>query len=85
MQIEYFGSKFDIPDLLINKFAKDFDSLPGSGHREGVQQLRDCIDEILDVVVQEPDILNEPEYKTDFLKALAMRQAMNSLGILYDS
>ena len=85
MKVEYYGSEFDIPDLLINKFAKDFDSLPGSGYREGVQQLRDCIDEILDVVAEEPEILEEAEYMTDFLRALAMRQAMNNLGILYDA
>jgi hypothetical protein len=85
MKVEYYGSEFDIPDLLINKFAKDFDSLPGSGYREGVQQLRDCIDDILDVVAEEPDILEEAEYMTDFLRALAMRQAMNNLGILYDA
>jgi hypothetical protein len=85
MKVEYCGSEFDIPDLLIDKFSKDFDSLPGSGYREGVQQLRDCIDEILDVVAEEPEILEEREYMTDFLRALAMRQAMNGLGILYDA
>jgi hypothetical protein len=85
MRIEYCGSEFDIPDLLISKFSKDFDALPGSGYREGVQQLRDCIDDILDVVAEEPDILEEQEYRTDFLRALAMRQAMNNLGILYDA
>jgi len=85
MKVEYCGSEFNIPDLLINKFSKDFDSLPGSGYREGIQQLRDSIDDILDIVAQEPEILEEPEYMTDFLRALAMRQAMNSLGILYDA
>ena len=85
MLVEYFGSEFEIPDLLIDKFLKDFDSLPGSGYREGVQQLRDNIDDILDIVAEEPDILEEPEYMTDFLRALAMRQAMNNLGILYDA
>ena len=85
MKVEYLGSEFDIPDLLIDKFSKDFDSLPGSGYREGVQQLRDCIDDILDVVAEEPEILEEREYMTDFLRALAMRQAMNGLGILYDA
>ena len=85
MKVEYCGSEFDIPDLLINKFSKDFDSLPGSGHREGVQQLRDCIDDILGIVSEEPEILEEPDYMVDFLRALAMRQAMNGLGILYDA
>ena len=85
MLVEYCGSDFDVPDLLIEKFYKDFDSLPGSGYREGVQRLRDCIDDILDVVAEEPEILEEQEYMTDFLRALAMRQAMNNLGILYDA
>ena len=85
MKVEFYGSEFDIPDLLIDKFSKDFDALPGSGYREGVQRLRDCIDDILDVVAEEPDILEEHEYMTDFLRALAMRQAMNNLGILYDA
>jgi hypothetical protein len=43
------------------------------------------IDDILDLVAEEPEILHEPEYRTDFVKALAMQQAMGELGILYDS
>lgn len=85
MRVEYCGSEFDIPDLLIDKFTKDFETLPGSGYREGVQQLRDSIEDILDIVAQEPEILEEPEYHVDFLRALAMRQAMGTLGILYDA
>jgi len=85
MMVSCYGSEFEIPDLLIEKFVFDFNALPGSGYREGVQQLRDAIEEILDVVAQEPDILEEPEYRTDFLRALAMKQAMNKLGILYDA
>jgi len=85
MLVEHYGSEFEIPDLLIDKFLKDFDSLPGSGYREGVNQIRDSIEEILDIVAEEPDIIQEPEYLADFIKALAMKQAMSKLGILYDS
>lgn len=85
MKVEYFGSEFDIPDLLIHKFLKDFESLPGGAFREGVYQLRNCIEEILDVVAEEPDILEDPEYMADFLKALAMRKALEQHGILYDA
>ena len=70
---------------MIDKFLKDFEGLPGSKYREGVQQLRDSIEDILDIVAEEPDILEEPEYMVDFLRALAMRQAMSKLGILYDA
>jgi len=83
--VSCYGSEFDIPDLLIEKLVFDFNALPGSGYREGVQQIRDAIDEILEIVAIEPDILEEPEYRTDFLRALAMKQAMSKLGILYDA
>lgn len=83
--VEHYGSEFEVPDLLIDKFLKDFDSLPGSGYREGVCQIRDSIDEVLEIVEEEPDILEEPEYLLDFIRALAMKQALGKLGILYDS
>ena len=83
--VEYFGTEFDIPDLLIEKFEKEFESLPGSAYREGVYQLRNTIDEILDIVAEEPEILHEREYLSDFLRALAMRKALEKHGILYDA
>jgi hypothetical protein len=47
--------------------------------------LRGTIYEILDIVADDPEILDEKEYREDFVRALAMRQAMSTLGILYDS
>lgn len=85
MMVSCYGSEFDIPDLLINKFVSDFDALPGSGFREGVQQIREAIYEVVDIVSEDPEMLHEPEYHTDFIRALAMKQAMNNLGILYDA
>ena len=85
MKVECYGVEIEIPDLLIDKFAKDFDSLPGSGARESVCQLRESIDEILDVIAEEPEIIEEREYMQDFIQALAMREAMSKLGILYDA
>lgn len=85
MMVKCYGAEFDVPDLLVSKFLKDFDTLPGSGHREGIYQLRDSISQILDIVAEEPEILLEPEYHTDFIRALAMKQAMGKLGILLDS
>jgi hypothetical protein len=85
MLVECYGEEFDIPDLLIDQFLKDFDGLPGGKHREGVLQIRSSIDEILDIVAEDPELLYEKEYLDDFLRALAMKQAMGELGILYDS
>lgn len=85
MMVQCFGSELEVPDLLINKYLKDFDGLPGSGQRESVNQLRTSIDDIIDVVSEEPEILHEPEYLSDFIRALAMKQALGELGILYDA
>jgi len=85
MRVECYGSEFEVPDLLVDKFFKDFETLPGSGYREGICQLRESIDEILDIVAEEPEILEEQEYMTDFIRALAMKKALGDLGILYDA
>ena len=85
MLVECYGSEFDIPEFLIDKFVKDFAGLPGSGNRESVIQLRNAIDDIIDVVSEEPDILNEREYMADFVRALAMQEALAELGILHDA
>jgi hypothetical protein len=85
MVVECYGEEFDIPDLLIEKYLKDFDSLPGSGYREGIYQIRDSINEIIDVIGEDPEMLYEKEYLDDFISALAMKQAMGKLGILLDS
>ena len=85
MMVEYFGSEFDIPDILIHKFVKDFDGLAGSGQRESVMQLRESSNEILDYIAEDPEMLHEPEYLADFLRALAVRQALLYHGVLYDA
>ena len=85
MVVECYGSEFEIPDLLVNMFVKDFETLPGSGHREGIYQIRESIDSILNTVAENPNILHRGDYHTDFIRALAMKQALEELGILYDS
>jgi hypothetical protein len=85
MMVECYGSNIEVPDILINKFAKDFEGLAGSGYREGVEQLRAAIWEVIDLIDEEPDLLNEKEYATDFVRALAMKQALANHGILFDA
>jgi hypothetical protein len=85
MQVACYGSEFEVPDLLIDKYTKDFEGLPGSGQRESVMQLRMAIDDILDYIAEEPDMLNEFSIRSDFVKALAMQEAMAELGILHDA
>ena len=83
--VKCYDSEIEVPDVLIEKFIKDFDGLPGSGQNESVAQLRGSIWEILDIVAEEPEVLEEFEYRNDFIRALAMQKALEKHGILYDA
>jgi hypothetical protein len=85
MKVQCYNSEFEVPDILIAKFTKDFDGLPGSGMFEEVNQIRSAIYEVVDLVAEDPDILDEPDYRSDFIRALAIKQALATHGILYDS
>ena len=85
MKVKFYSAEFDIPELMIDKFIKDFDTLAGSGKREEIGILRDSIGSIFDVISQDPEILREPEYLSDFIQAMAMKKAMETHGIFYDA
>lgn len=85
MLVKCYDSEFEVPDLLIEKFFKDFDCLPGSGRHQDVNDLRGSTDEIVGIIAEEPDLLHEPEYMCDFLRALAIRKALEKHGLLYDA
>lgn len=85
MKVKFYSAEFDIPELMIDKFIKDFDTLAGSGKREEIGILRDSIGSIFEVIEQDPEILHEPEYLSDFIQAMAMKKAMETHGIFYDA
>jgi len=43
------------------------------------------IEEITDMVFEEPELLEDMSVHADFMNALAMRQALAAHGILYDA
>ena len=85
MKVKFYSAEFDIPELMIDKFIKDFDTLAGSGKRQEIRMLRDSIGNIFEVIAQDPEILHEPEYLSDFIQAMAMKKAMETHGIFYDA
>lgn len=85
MKVECYGAEFEIPDLLIEKFIKDFEGLPGKGKHEEINSLRDSVETVFDLISQDPDMLHEPDYLRDFIQALAMKQALQKHGIYYDA
>lgn len=85
MRVTCYDIEIEIPDAMIDKYTKDFDGLPGSGNYESICQLRGSIWEVIDIVADDPYIIEEQEYLADFIKALAMKKAMETHGIYLDS
>ena len=85
MLVQCFDSEFDVPDLLIDKFVKDFDGLPGSKNYDSIITLRECINTIIGVVADYPEVIQDPIQRADFVRALAMKKAMEKHGIFYDA
>jgi hypothetical protein len=79
------GAHFNIPDQLVEDYVVQFVPLRKWDNREHLNILREDILDIFDVVMQDPEALYEPEFLEEFINTLAMRQALQNIGILYDS
>lgn len=85
MEVSCFDSTFEVPDLMVEKYFKDFDGLPGGKSYESVLQLREVIYDTIDAVAEEPEILEDHDNMVDFIRTLAMKQALENHGLLYDA
>ena len=85
MYVEYLGKRLEVPEHLITSYIKDFEGLPGSGQRNSVLHLRNSVYEVLDYIAEDPEALEEYEYRNDFINALAVHRALEVHGILHDS
>jgi hypothetical protein len=85
MMVQCYNAEFEVPDLLVDKYVKDFDCISGKSMRESVLDLRESVNEVLDYVAEDPESLHEKEILSDFINALAVRQALKTHGLLLDS
>lgn len=75
----------NVPTAMVEKYVKDFELLPGGEHRESVLSLRSSVMTVLFTLWENPEFAEQMEYHNDFVKALAMREALCQLGIFYDA
>jgi hypothetical protein len=85
MNVECYGEEIEVPDVLIEKYFRDFDGLPGKSMRESVMDLRGSIWEVIDYVAEDPKALEDGTIMSDFINALAMKQALTQHGLYLDS
>jgi len=75
----------EVPMQLVDKFVDDFKGLVGGKDRDSVYSLRNAIDDVMDYVYEDPGMLEDPELKNDYVKAIAMKESLIKLGIYYDA
>lgn len=85
MNVEYFDTEFEIPDILIDKYSKDFEGMAGKSLREEILDLRDSANSVLEHIEEEPEALEDKEVLYEFINAMAVRQALKNHGLLYDA
>ena len=85
MLVQCYDTQFEIPDFVIEKFIHDFNGLPGSGNRAAILQLRSAVENVIDLVAEDPEVLYDKGYQAEFIEAIAMKQALEHHGILYDA
>ena len=79
------GAEFHIPDELVDDYAVQFHPLKKWDNRDNLVVLREDILDIFDVVMQDPEALYDPEFLGEFIETLAMRHALQKIGILHDA
>lgn len=85
MNVKYFDTEFEIPDILIDKYSKDFDGMAGKSLRDEILDLRDSANSVLEYISEEPEALEDDEILCEFINAMAVRQALQNNGLLFDA
>ena len=71
--------------LFRSRFVHEFECLPGGKNYESICVIRDLIENVIDMVYDDPEIIEEPDFQYDFIKAIAMQEALKRHGIYYDA
>ena len=85
MQLDAFGKLYEIPEEMITNFMVEFRHVTEPGYREYLEDIRDMSSLVLETLYDDPELLDFEEYRDDFIKAHAMRQALAKYGILFDA
>ena len=85
MRVEGFGKWYEIPENLIQQFMVELHPATLPGERESLEEIREMTGLVLDTIRSEPELMDHKEYEDDYIKAVAMREALARFGILYDA
>lgn len=78
-------SVFHIPDEMIRKYVVEFNQYKQERDRSSIVNLRDSTFLLVEAARANPETLEDAAVVNSVIKAHAMRQALKTLGVLYDA
>lgn len=78
-------SVFQIPDEMIRKYVIEFNQYKQERDRSSIVNLRDSTFLLVEAARANPETLEDAAVVNSVIKAHAMRQALKTLGVLYDA
>ena len=85
MLIEDMDCIFEIPDEMIKKYVIEFAGYKKDYDRDAICSMRDTTFLLIEALRADPKALDDVTIVNSFIKAHAMRLAMEKLGMLYDA
>jgi len=78
------GFKVMVPDLAIEGLTKHFTELKVAESWEDLRAIRESAFEVIEFLVHDRELLSNEEYQLDLVSALAIRNALANIQMLYD-
>ena len=84
MVINFLGVQVTVPEIMIDKYAKETECMLELQNRPSLNRLRDATIDILFTIAENRQALASADNYGNFVKALAIRVALSKHRILYD-
>lgn len=78
------GFKVMVPDLAIEGLTKHFNELKVAESWEDLKAIRESAFEVIEFLVYDRELLSNEEYQLDLVSALAIRNALANVQMLYN-
>lgn len=85
IESDAFDATLEIPDAVIEKYCAEFRELKIRNEGQAITLVRDMAVMAINAVYAEPEVLEDEAVLNAFVKALAVKYAMDSMGLLYNS
>ena len=78
------GFKVIVPDLAIEGLTRHFSELKVAEEWEDLKAIRESAFEVIEFIIHDRELLTNEQYQLDLISALAIRNALANIQMLYN-